>query len=209
MDLHHLSWWKVNFFLIELFIIVNIIFLDIIFLKNTKPKQAAQIVIQQTGKQQIASPLSSPAATKPTGEPTEILITPTPIVQTKYITVSNVKEYFVPFGSGQGSTGDWQNVPGLQAYIDSTNYPNIKRVVFEASVHIPTGNENASVRLFNATDQHPVWFSDVSLAGGDPQFLISQPISLDQGNKLYQVQMKTQLQYQAILDQARIHITIF
>jgi len=120
-----------------------------------------------------------------------------------------VKEFFISFGSGSNSSSDWQDVLGLQVYIDSSNYPDIKTVTFEASVHVPPANQTANVRLFNATDKHPVWFSEVFFnGGGTPQFLVSKPITLDKGNKLYQVQMKTQLQFQAILDQARIHILI-
>lgn len=120
---------------------------------------------------------------------------------------SQTKEFFVSFGSGTNATNDWEDVPGLKAYIDSSKYSSIKTVVFEASVRIPTGNEMAYVRLFNETDKHPVWFSDVSMEGGTPQLLVSPPIILDQGNKLYKVQMKTSLKFTAILDQARIHIT--
>lgn len=122
-------------------------------------------------------------------------------------TSKGVKEFFIPFGSGSNSSSDWQDVLALQSYIDSESYGDIKSVTFEASVHVPTGNQTASVRLFNVTDKHPVWSSEVLFnGGGTPQFLVSKPITLDKGNKLYQVQMKTQLQFQAILDQARIHI---
>ncbi|MBI5122836.1 hypothetical protein HZA75_03170 [Candidatus Roizmanbacteria bacterium] len=127
--------------------------------------------------------------------------TPTQIVS------SGVKEFYIPFGSGSTSSTDWQNVSGLQAYVDTGNYNSIKTVTFEASVHVPTGNETVNIRLFNVTDGHPVWYSDVFFNGGtNSQLLISQPITLDPGNKLYQVQMKAQLTFPAILDQARLHI---
>ncbi len=121
---------------------------------------------------------------------------------------SQAKEYYVPFGSGSGSSADWQDVAGLQANVDSNSYGSIKNVVFEASLHIPTGNETASVRLYNATDNHPVWNSEVSFNGNTNSVLLVSPsVNLDSGNKLYKVQMKTQLQYPAILDQSRLHIT--
>ncbi len=104
---------------------------------------------------------------------------------------------------------DWQDVTGLTAIVDITNYSQIKKVTFEASVHIPAANERAFVRLFNATDKHPVWFSEVSLEGGDTKLMVSPPITLDSGAKTYQVQMKTSLKYQAILDQSRIHIVTY
>lgn len=123
---------------------------------------------------------------------------------------SGVKAFFVPFGSGNGYSQDWTDVPGLQAYVDSANYGRIKQVVFEASVYVPTGNETVWVRLYNETDKHPVWNSEVFFNGGSTaQLLISQPVTLDTGNKLYKVQMKTQLQYTAVLNQTRLHITVF
>lgn len=122
---------------------------------------------------------------------------------------SGVKEFFVSFGSGSSSADEWTDVSGLAAYIDSNQYGKIKTVTFEASLRIPTGNQTAYVRLYNSTDKHPVWFSEVSLEGGTPRLLISKPITLDTGNKLYQVQMKTQLKFSAILDQARVHITTY
>ena len=97
---------------------------------------------------------------------------------------------------------------GLQASIDSNGYNSIKSVVFEVSLHVPTGNETASVRLYNSTDNHPVWNSELTFNGNSSSvFMSSSPISLDSGNKLYKVQIKTQLQYPAIVDQSRVHIT--
>lgn len=119
---------------------------------------------------------------------------------------SLVKEFFIPFGVGSNSSDDWQDVAGLKATLDPQNYGNIKTVVFEATIRIPTGNETAYARLYNITDKHPVWFSEVSLDGGSAQLLISKPITLDSGNKTYQVQMKTSLKYPAFLDQSRLHI---
>lgn len=126
--------------------------------------------------------------------------------QTQNGTASQAKEFYIPLGVGSNSTDDWADVAGAQAYIDSTLYGQIKTVTFEATMHIPTGNEIAYVRLYNATDKHPVWYSEMSLEGGTTKILISQPITLDSGRKLYQVQMKTSLKYPAILDQSRVHI---
>jgi hypothetical protein len=119
------------------------------------------------------------------------------------------REYFVPLGAGSSTAGDWTNISGAQSYIDSLQYRRIKKVVFEVTVQVPTGNQTVSVRLFNATDRHPVWFSDVFMDGAGPVLLTSSPITLDSGNKLYQVQAKTQLGYPANVSQSRIHITTY
>jgi hypothetical protein len=153
---------------------------------------------------QINQALASnkPVVLSPTATP---ISTVSPLSQT---TTSSVKEYYVPFGSGSGSSSDWQDVPGLSAGVDSSAYGNIKSVVFEASLHIPTGNETAGVRLYNATDNHPVWNSELDFNGNSNSvLLVSSNLTLDSGNKVYKVQIKTQLQYQAILDQSRLHLT--
>ena len=112
----------------------------------------------------------------------------------------------MPFGSGETISDTWQDVPGLQVYIDSTKYEKIKTVTFEAAMRIPTANGIVYAQLYNATDSHPVWFSEVSMEGSTSKLLVSSPITLDAGNKLYKVQMKTTLKYQSLLDSARVHI---
>ncbi|MDE2026871.1 MAG: hypothetical protein KGJ07_10395, partial [Patescibacteria group bacterium] len=150
-------------------------------------------------------PLVSPTAL-PTIAPTSI---PTTIPsQSSLPEVSNnaVKEYFIPMGGGSSQASDWTDVPGATAQVDFGSYNSIKEVHFEASVVIPTGNETASVRIFNVTDKHPVWYSEITLTNG--QFISSNPVVYDTGSKLYQVQMKTSLQFLATLVQSRIHIIL-
>lgn len=137
----------------------------------------------------------------PSPTPTPIPPTNSPVVQE-----SAVKEIFIPFGSGTNQSSDWQNVPGLTAQIDFGKYQNIKEVHFEATVGIPTQNESASVQLFDVTDGHPVWYSPITLTDG--QFVSSNPIVWEAGPKVYQVQMKTSLQFLANLYSARLHIIL-
>lgn len=155
---------------------------------------------------EIREATASLKATFPTAVPTP-KVTSKPAASTTSITT--VKEYYVPFGGGSNQTDDWADVTGIQTYIDSVAYGRIKEVRFEASVYIPTGNEKVYVRLFNVTDKHPVWFSEISHEGGEAKLLISDPITLDKGNKLYQVQMKTTLKFLANLNQSRVHITTY
>jgi len=121
-------------------------------------------------------------------------------------TTTTVKESFVTLGSGSSLASEWADIPGAQSYIDSTAYGMISKVTFEVALHTPTGNQTAYARLYNITDAHPVWNSEVSIEGGTPQLKISSPITLDRGSKLYQVQMKTQLSSRTNLENARVHI---
>jgi len=193
-------------------VLINILFLDIFLFKNQKteiiertvpipvslnscPESCISKINNATGNATLLTKSDFVSSPSPTAKP---------IFQAQ--ASSLVKEFFVPFGTGSNSSDDWQDIPGLKATLDLANYGNIKTVTLEATVRIPTGNEVAYVRLYNATDKHPVWYSDVSLEGGTPQLLISKPITLDSGNKTYQVQMKTSLKSPAFLDQSRLHI---
>jgi len=125
-------------------------------------------------------------------------------------TSSQLKEYFIPIGSGTEKSTTWKDVPGLSIYIDSSKYIKIQNAVFEASVTIPLGNQDVWLRLYNSTDDHPVWFSDLSFPTDTSNYLqVSQNITLDVGNKLYKVQIKTQLGATANVDQARIKINAY
>ncbi len=122
---------------------------------------------------------------------------------------TSVKEYYVPLGSGTNANDDWTDVAGASAYVDTRAYGKLKKVTFEATVAQPTSSQKAWIRLFNSTDKHPVWYSEVSTENAGPVTLISSPITLDAGDKLYQVQMKSQLKGLLNLTQSRIHITTY
>jgi|WetSurMetagenome_2_1015567.scaffolds.fasta_scaffold406953_1 hypothetical protein len=215
---------------IGIIIILNLIYIDIFQFNDTKPQiqipktvaipslapdpdytatcpnSCISQIYQATASSQAFSQTIEPTATPTSIAPTKNPIpTVTPAPPTS---APQIKEFFISFGSGTNSSGDWEDVAGLKVSIDSSNFPSMKSAVFEASINIPTGNQTAYVRLFNETDGHPVWYSELSLEGGVPQFLISKPITLDSGNKTYKIQMKTSLKYQANLNQARIHILL-
>src|SRR3989344_5508280 len=108
------------------------------------------------------------------------LASSTPVVIIREVVKNvSVKDQYIPFGSGSNQTNDWADVAGLQADIDFGSYENIKEVRFEISVGIPTANH---------------------------VYAVSPAIIYDKGLKTYRVQMKTQLQFLANLNLARIHI---
>ena len=123
--------------------------------------------------------------------------------------VSSLKEAYIPLGTGVNNATDWVDVKGAAAYVNTGSYGAMKKVTFEASIGVPSGNQTAYVRLYNATDKHPVWYSEMTMAGAGPELLTSTPITLDSGNKLYQVQMKSQLGAASNLLQARVHILLY
>lgn len=149
---------------------------------------------------------TSRSRSQPTPPPTAI-----PILQptTSSQKVNTIKEFFIPLGSGSSTAADWTDVPGVKAEVDSTRYGTIQKVLFEASVHVSNTNQIVEVRLYNETDKYVVSNSEFLYPSGTSQNFRIAEIQLGQGAKTYKVQMKTQLQYTAVLDQARIHITTY
>lgn len=194
----HRSWGLFFFRIAEIFIAINIVLLDIFFFHN---------IIGASTTSPVATTIIAPTPTPTTLTPPSPQQTPSSATTTTIVNqISGAKEIFIPIGEGQITATDWTNVPGALVTIDSTKYGNIKQIVFEASLQ-STNNQIMWVRLYNTTDNHPVWYSEMS-TNASSQFVTSQPIQLDQGNKFYQVQMKSQLQYPIVLNQARIHMTL-
>lgn len=131
----------------------------------------------------------------------------TPSATPTLLTVST-REMYIPLGSSSTKATNWTDATGAEAYIDTNNFGVVKSAIFEASLRIPTANGKVSARLYNVTDQHPVWFSEVSTISSTGVLLNSNPITLDQGNRLYRVQLKTDLGYDSYLDFARIKLIL-
>lgn len=183
-------------------LLINMIALDIFIAYNTHPTTAAKTTFLLQDDEAIPTPsptvsISQANFISPTPQPNSISL---PLTSTG-------NEFFIPLGTGTSTATTWTNVPGVQAYIDSTQYSNVKTVTFEASVVLPATPQIVSVQLYDVTNNHPVWFSQVTMQSSNTsQLLISSPITLSSGNNLYQVQMQTQLQAPANLVQSRVHI---
>lgn len=158
--------------------------------------RSGNVVVSTTGPTAVATLIPTPTTTV-TSTPT-----PTPAAKT-------VKEFFIPFGVGQigsGNSSDWTVIDGIGAKIDPADYGDIKTVTFEVSARIPTGNQTIWIRLYNSSTYQSIAGSELSLSGGTATLLVSSPITLTSGNNLYKIQIKTQLQYPANIDMARIRI---
>lgn len=189
---------------IELAVLVNVIILDIVLLSPKKTSQTvtalpSSITCGEDCSKQIQEQVSSVVAALPL--PSSSTTQKTAAKTTK----SSVKEFFIPLGSGSTTNDVWEDITGAEAYIDTNSYTNIQTVYFETSMHIPTKNGIVYARLYNVTDKHPVWFSEVS-TDSDTGKLVTAQIKLDSGNKQYRVQMKTSLKYSSLLDFARVKI---
>lgn len=118
------------------------------------------------------------------------------------------KEIYIPLGNGSTKSLDWTGISGAEVVLDTANFPKIKSMIFEAFLQIPTGNGKAYAKLYNITDQHDVWLSEVAVEGGGVQRAESKNINFDAGRKVYRVMMKTTMGYEAILESARLKIIL-
>jgi hypothetical protein len=142
----------------------------------------------------------APTKTPTPGPTTTPTNTPTP--------GPSVKEFFVPLGMGSGKSSDWEVMDGLEAQINPSDYGDVKEVTFEVVARIPTGNQQIWIRLYNSSTFQDVSGSEVSHSGGATELLVSSPFNFASGENLYKIQMKTQLQFTANIDMARLRIKV-
>ncbi len=165
---------------------------------------------------QVSQPTTEPTLS-PTSSPTSQPKVETPN-QNKYgsgqastqtIVQTAQKEIFIPIGSGSTKNNNYEDLAGLEVTIDTGKYPNIESAVFEASIWVQDGNGKMFAQLFNSSDKHPVWSSEISTNSAKGVLSTSGKITLDKGSKTYQVQAKTNLTaYAAHVENARIKITL-
>lgn len=186
-------------FLISSIIFIFVVSLTIILFYKLKDQQVS---IQSNN---VPSKLSEPTLIPTT---VEIKTNPSPTINVSEKRVSSPKEYFVSFGSGTGNSTDWSDVGGLQATVDVNSYGKVKEVRFETSIQVPGENQSVSVRLYNKTDNHPVWGSELTKNAGSSSYVTSGPLTYDTGSKTYTVQMKTQLGSTVSIGEARLHIIL-
>ncbi len=187
------------------FLFLNIVILDYLLFKNFgtvfnipifSPQQRSSATDGQT--QNICPQACTDKISSVETSLSQAIVTSSQIPQINSSPQTNnqVKEYFVTIGSGTGASDTWQDVPGLQVTIDSSQYGKIKAAYYEVSVYVPNANQIVSVRLYDITDDHQVWYSDLTFNNaGTAQTQSSPPIVLEKGSKTYKVQMKTELKF--------------
>lgn len=189
-----------------LFLAVNVVLLDINVFSPPKKAEPVTTVVQEapteaTCSEACKSVISDEIAKQLSASPNK-----TPSQFTAATSVSTLpKEFFVPLGSGTTKNDQWEEIAGAQATIDTSLYPTIKKVIFEANLKLTPGIGTLQVKLYNATDKHDVWFSEVS-SESDQSVRREATITLDSGSKQYQVYAKSSLRAVASVDSARIKI---
>lgn len=116
------------------------------------------------------------------------------------------REYYIPLGNGSTTSANWDDLPSTDTVIDPSLYGTIKEVYFVAALGNPTQNGKVDAQLYNVSDKHAVWNSQLSMNGPASQTISSGKITLDTGSKLYRVQLKSGLSYPGTVTGAKIRI---
>src|SRR3989344_1873570 len=155
------------------------------------------------------SPSSSPTKSS-SAQPSPIFKTETVIEkQTQTIIQTSQKEIFVPMGSGSTNSHTFFDLSGTDVTIDTSKYPTIDSVVFEASIWPEGGNGRAYAQITNVTDNNPLIESQITSTSSSGTVKTSGKIPIPTGQKTYRIQAKTDItNFVAHVDNARIKITL-
>lgn len=176
-------------------IIVNLIYLDFIIL--TKIPDKTYLISEAENNKAVDQITATPV----------VLPTITPVPVAKEQTAALPREIYIPVGTGSTKSSSWDGIVGAEVNIDTGKYGYIKEVYFQASLRIPTANGEVYAKLYNETDKHDVWFSEV-FSQGEEGTLKEAKISLDPGAKLYRVYLKSTLEAEAQLLFSRIKLIV-
>jgi len=192
---------------------VDLAYLNYWVIKSQKSEVESQ-KREEEQPQVAASPVPSPPlAALPSAEPkTEVRTVETKTVvekESQTIVQTAQKEIFIPIGSGSTYGNSYVDLAGLEVTIDTTKYSAIESVVLEAAIWVQDGNGKMYTQLYNVTDKHPVWNSEMSTNKPAATLVTSGKIILETGAKSYKVQAKTDLtSYAAHVENARIKIIL-
>ena len=124
-------------------------------------------------------------------------------------TVQNlVKEIFIPLGAGQFEGSDWQLLPGTITTVNTSLYRGIKSVFLQASLGIPNASGKVEAKLFNSTDGYEVWGSHIESQGGGLNMISSNSFELPEGEKKYQLKVRSSIGSPALVGLARLRIVL-
>lgn len=197
-----------------LLLTVNIVMLDLVifFGRTTFPSEVAATTVRVTATPTQAE--SCPSSCEARIDTLARRIDALPVSETLKGASSlpqinkSVKENYISLGSGTTKNNIWEDIAGAEAVINTANYPGITSVTFEVFLKIPTANGKVFAKLYNVTDKHDVWFSEVNSEG--PTLTKKEAtITLDPGAKTYRVMGLSTLKYDANVENARIRIVTY
>lgn len=157
------------------------------------------------------SPVPVASATPQAGNNAPQNVTTQTVVQkeTQTIVQTPQKEIFIPLGSGSTKSNTFSDLSGVEVSIDTTKYPPIDYMVFQASIWVTNGNGKAWAQIINVNDNNPFFESQISSSSATGEYRTSAKIPFVYGPKTYRVQAKTDItDYAANVSNAVIKIVL-
>ncbi len=194
--------------LVWVMLTANIIFLDWIVLG--KPGEITTVILPDPKNvdnqiTQTVVLISPTIVSIPSSIPSPV-VSPSVALTKKYVS-KQYRELYITIGSGSSKSSKWDAIEGVEVNIDTNKYPKILESYFQASLRIPTANGEVSSKLYNETEKHDVWFSEITSQGSEAK-LKEAKINLSPGPNSYRVYLKSSLEADALLDLARIKLII-
>lgn len=163
---------------------------DLIVLSEQQKKELVQLAVNEIG---TGSSISSDQPTDSEDEADETSRTLN-------------KEWYIPLGQAHIKTADntWTTVP-LEVEFDPGHYLEIQGIRFEAGLKIPTGNGMVQARLFDSVTG-AIGLSEISSTSTTGEFVMTNTFPLSSGKRKLSVQMRTSMDYDGYLENARIRV---
>jgi hypothetical protein len=115
---------------------------------------------------------------------------------------------FIPIGIGGSSTGtDWTVINTQEIEIDTSEIPGYLAAFLTVELKVKDGNGKAFARLFNVTDNTPIYSSEVSVSNSDFTPITSGSFTLATGKKKYRLQLKSLTGYQVDVQLSKLKIS--
>lgn len=183
----------------------DLTYLNYLTFKSAKTNEARTIDLKPSPSATVEAVPDVSSQAQEAAEPAE----PAPTVTQETIVQTAQKEIFIPIGSGSTFNNNHTDLAGLEVTIDTSKYSAIDSVSFEAAIWVQDGNGKMFAQLYNKSDGHPVWNSEIATSSAKGVLTTSSKVSLDSGSKTYRVQAKTNLTaYAAHVENARVKITL-
>ncbi len=189
--------------------LADLVYVNYWIIKGAKTESQNQVSNKSKSENPEVSPFLITATPSPSAETKTVETKSAVEKETQTIIQTSQKEIFIPVGTGSTFASSYTDLGGLEVTIDTTKYSAIESVVFEASIWVQDGNGKMYAQLYNLTDKHPVWSSEISTNSAKGILTTSGKITLEKGMKTYRVQAKTDMNaYAAHVDNARIKIVL-
>jgi hypothetical protein len=132
--------------------------------------------------------------------------TPTPspkVTATPVPSQTNLKEVWIPLGSGSTTSLDWSTQGSASISVDLSRYPSIKEMYWEAAVSILGGN--VSARLITGQN-NVISNSEVQHNSSTLTWKRSAALPLPGGTQTFSVQLRSSSGEKAELSNSRLHL---